>query len=221
MAQAGAAATSAGAGRGSGAHGGGPRAGLWRRLVSQLRPARSARAGLRIAGARRPPYRRHGHGRAAEGRGAAGVGRRGLSARDPVDPVGQPVGGRGGTGALGDGDRAGHRRGVTAAEARKRFAAARVARLATADAGGRPHVVPIVFAVDGDRVYSVVDAKPKRTLALRRLRNVAENPRVALLVDHYQESWSALWWVRAEGMGRVLDPASEVEAERGEAARAV
>jgi len=110
---------------------------------------------------------------------------------------------------------------VTAAEARKRFAAARVARLATADAGGRPHVVPVVFAVDGDRVYSVVDAKPKRTLALRRLRNVAENPRVALLVDHYQESWSALWWVRAEGMGRVLDPASEVEAERDEAVRAV
>jgi len=110
---------------------------------------------------------------------------------------------------------------VTAAEARERFAAARVARLATADAGGRPHVVPVVFAVDGDRVYSVVDAKPKRTSALRRLRNVAENPRVALLVDHYQESWSGLWWVRAEGMGRVLDPASEVEAERGEAARAV
>ena len=110
---------------------------------------------------------------------------------------------------------------MTAAEARKRFAAARVARLATADAGGRPHVVPIVFAVDGDRVYSVVDAKPKRTSALRRLRNVAENPRVALLVDHYQESWSALWWVRAEGMGRVLDPASEVEAERDEAVRAV
>jgi PPOX class probable F420-dependent enzyme len=110
---------------------------------------------------------------------------------------------------------------VTAAEARKRFAAARVARLATADADGAPHIVPVVFAVDGDRVYSVVDAKPKRTLALRRLRNVAENPRVALLVDQYQESWSALWWVRAEGMGRVLDPASEVEAERGEAARAV
>ena len=110
---------------------------------------------------------------------------------------------------------------MTAAEARKRFAAARVARLATADADGAPHIVPVVFAVDGDRVYSVVDAKPKRTLALRRLRNVAENPRVALLVDHYQESWSALWWVRAEGMGRVLDPASEVDSERGEAARAV
>jgi PPOX class probable F420-dependent enzyme len=110
---------------------------------------------------------------------------------------------------------------VTPAEARERFAAARVARLATADAAGRPHVVPVVFAVDGDTVYSVVDAKRKRTTALRRLRNVAENPFVALLADHYDDSdWDALWWVRAEGRGRVLDPASDVETERTEAARA-
>jgi PPOX class probable F420-dependent enzyme len=94
---------------------------------------------------------------------------------------------------------------VTGAQARERFAAARVARLATADAGGRPHLVPVVFAVDGDRIYSAVDAKPKRTTALRRLRNVEENPLVALLVDHYDDAdWSALWWVRAEGRGRVL-----------------
>ena len=58
---------------------------------------------------------------------------------------------------------------MTPAEARERFAAARVARLATADAGGRPHLVPVVFAVDGERIYTVVDAKPKRTTALRRL----------------------------------------------------
>jgi PPOX class probable F420-dependent enzyme len=110
---------------------------------------------------------------------------------------------------------------VTPAEARERFAAARVARLATADAAGRPHVVPVVFAVDGDTVYTVVDAKPKRTTALRRLRNVAENPFVALLADHYDDSdWDALWWVRAEGRGRVLDPASDVEAARTEAAQA-
>ena len=82
-----------------------------------------------------------------------------------------------------------------------------MARLATADAGGRPHLVPVVFAVDDDRVYSVVDAKPKRTTALRRLANVAENPAVALLVDHYDDAdWDALWWVRAEGRGRVLEP---------------
>ena len=111
---------------------------------------------------------------------------------------------------------------MTPAEARERFAAARVARLATADAGGRPHVVPVVFAVDGDCVYSVVDAKPKRTTALRRLANVAENPRVALLADHYEEDWGALWWVRADGVGRVLEPGPGVEAEGGaEAARAV
>jgi PPOX class probable F420-dependent enzyme len=111
---------------------------------------------------------------------------------------------------------------VTSAQARERFAAARVARLATADAGGRPHLVPVVFAVDGDCVYSVVDAKPKRTTALRRLANVAENPMVALLADHYDDAdWDALWWVRAEGVARVLDPESGVDAERAEAARAV
>jgi PPOX class probable F420-dependent enzyme len=111
---------------------------------------------------------------------------------------------------------------VTAAEARERFAAARVARLATADAAGRPHLVPVVFAVDGDVVYSVVDAKPKRTTALRRLGNVAQNPAVALLVDHYDDAdWDALWWVRADGVARVLDPAEDGEAARAEAARAV
>jgi PPOX class probable F420-dependent enzyme len=104
---------------------------------------------------------------------------------------------------------------VTPAEARERFAAARVARLATADAGGRPHLVPVVFAVEGDVVYSAVDAKPKRTTALRRLANVRENPAVALLVDHYDDAdWDALWWVRAEGSGRVLDAPHDAEARR-------
>lgn len=96
---------------------------------------------------------------------------------------------------------------MTAAEARARFAGARVARLATADAAGRPHLVPIAFAVDGDTIYSAVDAKPKRTRALRRLANVRANPAVSLLVDHWdEEDWSRLWWVRADGHGRVLDP---------------
>jgi PPOX class probable F420-dependent enzyme len=95
---------------------------------------------------------------------------------------------------------------VTPDEARRRFASARVARLATADAAGRPHVVPIAFAVEGDHVYSAVDAKPKRTPALRRLANVRENPAVAILVDHYDDDdWDALWWVRADGRGRVLE----------------
>ena len=110
---------------------------------------------------------------------------------------------------MGVGDRRVHRRGVSPEEARRRFAAAHVARLATADAAGRPHLVPIAFALEGDRVYSAVDAKPKRTTALRRLANVRENPAVALLVDHYEDDWTALWWVRAEGDGRVLTPESE------------
>jgi PPOX class probable F420-dependent enzyme len=98
---------------------------------------------------------------------------------------------------------------VSPEEARRRFEGARVARLATADGSGQPHLVPIVFAVEGDRVYSAVDAKPKRTRALRRLANVLENPAVAILVDHYNDDWDALWWVRADGRGRVLDAACD------------
>ena len=95
---------------------------------------------------------------------------------------------------------------MTGPEARRRFGGARIARLATADAAGIPHVVPIVFAVDGDRVYSAVDAKPKRTRALRRLANITVNPNVAVLVDHYADDWSTLWWARADGTARVVSP---------------
>jgi PPOX class probable F420-dependent enzyme len=104
---------------------------------------------------------------------------------------------------------------VTSAEARQLLATARVARLATADASGRPHLVPVVFACDGDVVFSAVDAKPKRTTDLRRLDNVRANPRVALLADHYDDAdWDALWWVRADGVARVLD-AQDPQARRG------
>jgi PPOX class probable F420-dependent enzyme len=102
---------------------------------------------------------------------------------------------------------------VSPREARERFASARVARLATADAAGVPHIVPLVFALDGDTLYSAVDRKPKRTTDLKRLRNVAANPRVALLADHYaDDDWDALWWARADGTGRVLDAAPEAVA---------
>lgn len=95
---------------------------------------------------------------------------------------------------------------MTSAEARELFASARVARLATAGATGQPHLVPLVFALSGDNLFSAVDAKPKRTRALRRLRNIAENPHVALLADHYDDDdWNALWWVRAEGEAQVLE----------------
>jgi PPOX class probable F420-dependent enzyme len=94
---------------------------------------------------------------------------------------------------------------VNEGEARARFAAAPLARLATADASGRPHLVPITFVLVGEVIYSAVDAKPKRTRALRRLANVAANPRVSVLVDHYESDWERLWWVRADGRGRVLE----------------
>jgi PPOX class probable F420-dependent enzyme len=101
---------------------------------------------------------------------------------------------------------------VTADEARSRLAAARVAHLATAAADGRPHVVPCSFAVlDDATIVSAVDHKPKRTTALRRLANIAANPRVALLADHYDEDWEALWWARADGTARVVEPGAEPE----------
>lgn len=94
--------------------------------------------------------------------------------------------------------------------ARARFAQARVARLATAGADGAPHLVPFTFALlDGDTIVSAVDHKPKRTTALRRLANIAAQPRVAALADHYDEDWSRLWWVRADGLARVVEPGQD------------
>lgn len=95
------------------------------------------------------------------------------------------------------------------AECRVRFAAARVARLATASVDGQPHLVPVTFALDGDLVAIVVDHKPKRSTALRRLANIAENPRVSLLVDQYADDWDRLWWVRADGRARVVVEGAE------------
>jgi PPOX class probable F420-dependent enzyme len=86
---------------------------------------------------------------------------------------------------------------------------ARVGRLATADAGGRPLVLPVCYAFDGAVLYSAVDAKPKRTRDLRRLRNVAENPNVSLVVDDYDEDWSRLRWVIVEGAARVTESGEE------------
>jgi PPOX class probable F420-dependent enzyme len=98
---------------------------------------------------------------------------------------------------------------LTEAEARRRMTASRVARLATAGNDRRPHLVPVTFAVDDDRVYSAVDHKPKTTVDLRRLRNIRENPRVTLLADHYAEDWDALWWVRIDGRARVVEDDGE------------
>ncbi|BEL04052.1 TIGR03668 family PPOX class F420-dependent oxidoreductase [Actinoplanes sichuanensis] len=89
------------------------------------------------------------------------------------------------------------------------FASARVARLATADADGVPHLVPIVFAIVGDTIHTAVDGKPKRTRNLRRLTDIRANPHVSVLADHYEEDWSALWWVRADGTARIVDLSPE------------
>jgi PPOX class probable F420-dependent enzyme len=97
---------------------------------------------------------------------------------------------------------------VDADEARSRFTAERVARLATVRPGGAPHVVPVVFVAHDDRIWLVVDQKPKRSRDLQRLANVEREPRVSLLVDRYDDDWSTLWWARADGVARLDgDPA--------------
>jgi PPOX class probable F420-dependent enzyme len=105
---------------------------------------------------------------------------------------------------------------VDEGEATMRLRAARVGRLATVTPEGSPHVVPLVFVIherDGGLVaYWVVDEKPKRSRRLQRLRNIETNPSVAILVDEYTDDWGRLWWVRADGTGRVVRSRSEREA---------
>lgn len=97
------------------------------------------------------------------------------------------------------------------ADARRRFSAARVGRMATIRADHTPDLVPIVFAVEGDVVYSAVDPKPKTARELVRLRNIRNEPRVQLLVDEYSEDWRRLWWVRAEGVAHTVAAGEERE----------
>jgi PPOX class probable F420-dependent enzyme len=89
-------------------------------------------------------------------------------------------------------------------EARRRFALEPVARLATVRPDGRPHIVPIVFALDGETICSAVDAKPKASGALARLRHIEANPYVSVLVDVYHDDWTRLWWARADGVAEVV-----------------
>jgi PPOX class probable F420-dependent enzyme len=83
--------------------------------------------------------------------------------------------------------------------------AERVGRLATVGADGRPHVVPVCFALDGETLYTAVDEKPKSTRALRRLANIEANPLVELVIDHWDEDWSRLWWVRLAGRATIVE----------------
>jgi PPOX class probable F420-dependent enzyme len=99
--------------------------------------------------------------------------------------------------------------GMDEAEALRRLTQARVGRLATVDPGGIPHVVPFVFAVEGRTLYWAVDRKPKRSPRLKRLANIEANPNVSLVVDHYEEDWDSVWWVRATGTARVVDAQDE------------
>lgn len=93
----------------------------------------------------------------------------------------------------------------------RRLEDARVAHLATTRPDGKPHIVPICFALVGDTIYFAVDGKPKKTRALQRLRNIASRPSVSLLVDHYDEDWADLWWVRVDGRARTVDDVAESE----------
>jgi PPOX class probable F420-dependent enzyme len=92
----------------------------------------------------------------------------------------------------------------------------RVARLATVDDAGYPHVVPVCYATDGRAYYSPIDAKPKRTPAagLKRLRNIRANPRVALLIDHYEEDWARLRFLMVQGRAELLDGGAEWQTAR-------
>lgn len=88
---------------------------------------------------------------------------------------------------------------------------ARAAHLATADANGQPHVIPVCYAFDGEVIYSVLDAKPKSTPLrnLRRVRNILANPQVSLVVDHYEEDWKQLQYVLVTGEASLLESGPE------------
>jgi PPOX class probable F420-dependent enzyme len=94
------------------------------------------------------------------------------------------------------------------------FAQSPVAMLATVGPDGAPHIVPVVFAVNTDReqpvIYTAVDAKRKSTKRLQRLTNIEANPRVSVLVDNYDEDWTQLWWVRADGVAEIHHSGDEM-----------
>jgi PPOX class probable F420-dependent enzyme len=97
------------------------------------------------------------------------------------------------------------------ADAKRRLAESLVAHLATTGPDQRPHIVPITFTTEADTLYFAVDAKPKRTTHLKRLQNIAANPAVSVLVDHYEDDWTKLWWVRVDGMARIVEDQAESE----------
>ena len=93
----------------------------------------------------------------------------------------------------------------------QRLTGSTVARLATVSKEGRPHIVTIVFVIDEETLYFAVDAKPKKTTDLQRLKNIAANPSVTVLADHYEDDWTKLWWVRVDGTARAITDSAEAE----------
>ena len=85
----------------------------------------------------------------------------------------------------------------------QRLSLASSATLGTTDEQGRAHLVPIVFAYRDGTVYTAIDAKPKATMRLRRIRNIEARPHVSVLVDHYHDNWDRLWWIRLDGLAQV------------------
>lgn len=92
---------------------------------------------------------------------------------------------------------------------RRLLGSAAVGRLATVGADGAPHLVPVCFVLVRETIYTAVDRKPKTTTSLRRLDNLRGDPRVSLLVDHYENDWTKLWWVRMDGRAEVLEEGAE------------
>lgn len=107
---------------------------------------------------------------------------------------------------------------ATLDDVRAQLEAARHGYLSTASADANPHLQPVVFQIVGEAVYIAIDEKPKTTLRLRRLTNIEQNPRFALLVDRYDDDWSRLWWVLLRGPADVLWPSKW---DANEAARVI
>lgn len=117
-----------------------------------------------------------------------------------------------------------HPVGAVAAEldaVRARIDAARSAHLATASADAAPHLIPVVFALNRDAVYIAIDEKPKTTTRIRRLRNIEENPQAALLIDHYDDDWTKLWWIMLRGRAEILTPGTWTASEANDALSAL
>ncbi len=95
-----------------------------------------------------------------------------------------------------------------------------VARLATTDAAGLPHVVPVVFCLRENTIYSPIDGKPKASTRLRRLKNLEDNPSASLLLDHYDSDWQRLWWIRLDATGDAFRADAQTTGQLEDALRA-